>query len=118
MRRLNAAAKVVGELSPERRRLLAMRAAFGPRTASCCGSRRIRSATSRRSADALVAAELDQAGLHRGSVCGVRILERLDELAALGDRIGYSPEEDAAHELAPGWFEQAGLESRSMRPGT
>jgi acetylornithine deacetylase/succinyl-diaminopimelate desuccinylase-like protein len=40
----------------------------------------------------------------------VRILERLDELAALGDRIGYSPEEDAAHALAEGWFRQAGLE--------
>jgi len=40
----------------------------------------------------------------------VRILERLDELAALGDRIGYSPEEDAAHELAAGWFREAGLE--------
>ena len=43
-------------------------------------------------------------------LCRMRILERLDELAALGDRIGYSPEEDAAHELARGWFEQAGLE--------
>jgi len=40
----------------------------------------------------------------------VRILERLDELAALGDRIGYSREEDAAHELAAGWFRAAGLE--------
>jgi allantoate deiminase len=40
----------------------------------------------------------------------VRILERLDELAALGDRIGYSAEEDAAHELAAGWFREAGLE--------
>ena len=40
----------------------------------------------------------------------VRILDRLDELAALGDRIGYSPEEDAAHELAAGWFREAGLE--------
>jgi acetylornithine deacetylase/succinyl-diaminopimelate desuccinylase-like protein len=40
----------------------------------------------------------------------VRIFERLDELAALGDRIGYSPEEDAAHELAAGWFREAGLE--------
>jgi len=39
----------------------------------------------------------------------VRILERLDQLAALGDRIGYSPEEDAAHELASGWFREAGL---------
>ena len=40
----------------------------------------------------------------------MRILERLDELAALGDRIGYSPEEDAAHELAAFWFREAGLE--------
>ena len=40
----------------------------------------------------------------------MRILERLDELAAIGDRIGYSPEEDAAHELAAGWFREAGLE--------
>ena len=40
----------------------------------------------------------------------MRILERLDELAALGDRIGYSPEEDAAHELAAGWFREAGLQ--------
>jgi allantoate deiminase len=40
----------------------------------------------------------------------VRILERLDELAALGDRIGYSAEEDAAHELAARWFGEAGLE--------
>ena len=40
----------------------------------------------------------------------MRVLERLDELAAIGDRIGYSPEEDAAHELAAGWFREAGLE--------
>jgi allantoate deiminase len=38
------------------------------------------------------------------------MLERLDELAALGDRIGYSPAEDAAHALAGGWFREAGLE--------
>jgi allantoate deiminase len=41
----------------------------------------------------------------------MRILERLDQLAALGDRIGYSPEEDAAHALATGWFRDAGLET-------
>ncbi|MGH3072131.1 MAG: Zn-dependent hydrolase [Gaiellaceae bacterium] len=40
----------------------------------------------------------------------MRILERLDQLAALGDRVGYSPEEDAAHELAAEWFRAAGLE--------
>jgi acetylornithine deacetylase/succinyl-diaminopimelate desuccinylase-like protein len=40
----------------------------------------------------------------------MRILERLEQLAAIGDRIGYSPEEDAAHEFAAGWFREAGLE--------
>jgi acetylornithine deacetylase/succinyl-diaminopimelate desuccinylase-like protein len=40
----------------------------------------------------------------------MRILERLEQLATIGDRIGYSAEEDAAHELATGWFHQAGLE--------
>jgi acetylornithine deacetylase/succinyl-diaminopimelate desuccinylase-like protein len=39
----------------------------------------------------------------------MRILERLEQLAAIGDRIGYSAEEDAAHELAAGWFREAGL---------
>jgi len=45
----------------------------------------------------------------------VRALDRLDELYAIGggpgaNRVGYSPEEDAAHALARGWLEQAGLE--------
>ena len=40
----------------------------------------------------------------------MRVLERLEELAAIGDRIGYSPEEQAAHDLAAGWFREAGLE--------
>jgi allantoate deiminase len=42
----------------------------------------------------------------------VRTLERLDELYAIGGgtRRGYSPEEDAAHELAAGWMEEVGLE--------
>ena len=40
----------------------------------------------------------------------MRILERLEQLAAIGDRIGYSAEEDRAHELATGWFREAGLE--------
>jgi acetylornithine deacetylase/succinyl-diaminopimelate desuccinylase-like protein len=40
----------------------------------------------------------------------MRILERLEQLATIGDRIGYSAEEDAAHGLATGWFRQAGLE--------
>ena len=64
VRRLNAAAKVTAELSPERRRLLAMRAAFGlpygellrftPDPLGDLEAGRY---------DALVAAELDQAGL-------------------------------------------------------
>ncbi|MDX6398921.1 MAG: allantoate deiminase [Gaiellaceae bacterium] len=40
----------------------------------------------------------------------MRLLERLEQLAAIGDRIGYSPEEDRAHELAATWFREAGLE--------
>ena len=40
-----------------------------------------------------------------------RLLERLDELYAIGaTRIGYSPEEDAAHGLAARWLDEAGLE--------
>jgi acetylornithine deacetylase/succinyl-diaminopimelate desuccinylase-like protein len=38
------------------------------------------------------------------------VIERLDALARIGDRLGYSPEEDAAHELAGGWMREAGLE--------
>jgi acetylornithine deacetylase/succinyl-diaminopimelate desuccinylase-like protein len=38
------------------------------------------------------------------------MLERLEQLAAIGDRVGYSPEEDRAHEVAAGWFREAGLE--------
>jgi allantoate deiminase len=40
----------------------------------------------------------------------MKLFERLEQLAAIGDRIGYSPEEDRAHELAAGWFREAGLE--------
>jgi acetylornithine deacetylase/succinyl-diaminopimelate desuccinylase-like protein len=45
----------------------------------------------------------------------VRVLERLEALYAIGpgpgaNRIGYSAEEDAAHDLARGWMEQAGFE--------
>jgi len=44
----------------------------------------------------------------------MRVLERLDELYAIGggpgaNRIGGSPEEDRAHELAAGWMRHAGL---------
>jgi allantoate deiminase len=45
----------------------------------------------------------------------VRVLERLEQLYAIGagpgaNRIGYSAEEDEAHELARGWLQEAGLE--------
>lgn len=40
----------------------------------------------------------------------MRILERIEQVYAIGDRIGYSDEEDAAHELAAGWMREAGLE--------
>jgi allantoate deiminase len=45
----------------------------------------------------------------------VRVLERLDELYAIGggpgaNRLGYSPAEDEAHRLAAGWMREAGLE--------
>jgi acetylornithine deacetylase/succinyl-diaminopimelate desuccinylase-like protein len=48
-------------------------------------------------------------------VSATRALRRLDELYAIGDgpganRIGYSPEEDEAHELARRWLEEAGLQ--------
>jgi acetylornithine deacetylase/succinyl-diaminopimelate desuccinylase-like protein len=39
----------------------------------------------------------------------VRLLERIETVYALGDRIGYSPEEDRAHELAAAWMREAGL---------
>jgi acetylornithine deacetylase/succinyl-diaminopimelate desuccinylase-like protein len=39
------------------------------------------------------------------------ILDRLDEIYAIAQhRAAYSPEEDAAHELAAGWMREAGLE--------
>jgi acetylornithine deacetylase/succinyl-diaminopimelate desuccinylase-like protein len=52
----------------------------------------------------------------------VRALERLDRLYAIGagpgaNRIGYSPEEDEAHELARGWLEEAALEVESDAAG-
>jgi acetylornithine deacetylase/succinyl-diaminopimelate desuccinylase-like protein len=40
----------------------------------------------------------------------MRVRERLDQLYAMGDRIGYSPEEDEAHRVARGWMEEAGLD--------
>lgn len=40
-----------------------------------------------------------------------RVLERLDEIYAIAQhRAGYSPEEDAAHELAANWLREAGLD--------
>jgi acetylornithine deacetylase/succinyl-diaminopimelate desuccinylase-like protein len=41
----------------------------------------------------------------------MNVLERLDEIYAIGQhRAGYSPEEDAAHELAAVWMREAGLD--------
>ena len=64
VRRLNAAAKAVGELSPERQRLLAMRAAFGlPYGELLRFTKDPLGDLEAGRYDALVAAELDQAGL-------------------------------------------------------
>lgn len=64
IRRLNAAAKAVGELSPERRRLLAMRAAFGlPYGELLRFTKDPLGDLEAGRYDALVAAELEQAGL-------------------------------------------------------
>ena len=38
-----------------------------------------------------------------------KVLARLDDLYALGDKVGYTPAEDEAHRLARGWMGQAGL---------
>ena len=38
-----------------------------------------------------------------------RVLERLDALYALGDKIGYSAAEDEAHRIVGAWMEDAGL---------
>jgi acetylornithine deacetylase/succinyl-diaminopimelate desuccinylase-like protein len=47
-----------------------------------------------------------------------RVLGRLDELYAIGaTRIGYSAEEDAAHELAASWLAEAGLAVEVDRAG-
>jgi allantoate deiminase len=41
----------------------------------------------------------------------VRVLDRIDAIHAVAQhRAAYSPEEDAAHELAAGWMQEAGLE--------
>ena len=40
----------------------------------------------------------------------MQILERIERIATIGDRIGYSPQEDEAHALAATWMEEAGLE--------
>jgi acetylornithine deacetylase/succinyl-diaminopimelate desuccinylase-like protein len=39
----------------------------------------------------------------------MRILERLERISAIGDRAGYSPQEDEAHQLAAAWMRDAGL---------
>jgi allantoate deiminase len=41
----------------------------------------------------------------------VRVMDRIEEIYAIAQHRGaYSPEEDAAHELAAGWMREAGLE--------
>jgi acetylornithine deacetylase/succinyl-diaminopimelate desuccinylase-like protein len=49
----------------------------------------------------------------------VGVLDRLDELYTIGggSRLAYTPEEDAAHELAAGWMREAGLEVASDEVG-
>ncbi len=49
----------------------------------------------------------------------MRVLERLDELYAIGGgtRLAYTPEEDAAHALAAEWMRDAGLEVSSDEVG-
>jgi allantoate deiminase len=51
-----------------------------------------------------------------------RIFERLEQLYRIGggrgaNRIGYSPEEQEAHDLCAGWLEEAGLEVESDGAG-
>ena len=48
-----------------------------------------------------------------------RIEKRLNKLYAIGagTRLGYSPEENAAHELAAGWMREAGLETEADEAG-
>ncbi|MGH3105264.1 MAG: Zn-dependent hydrolase [Gaiellaceae bacterium] len=53
--------------------------------------------------------------LTRSEAAAKRAVARLDELYAIGEgpganRLGYSPEEDEAHELAARWMRDAGLE--------
>src|SRR4051812_49964048 len=46
------------------------------------------------------------------------MIERLDAIYAIAQhRAGYSPEEDAAHELAAGWMREAGLEGSRDEAG-
>lgn len=40
----------------------------------------------------------------------MRLLDRIEQIYAIGDRIGYSSQEDAAHDLAAGWMRDAGLD--------
>ena len=49
----------------------------------------------------------------------MRVMERLDAIYAIAQhRAGYSPEEDAAHELAAQWMREAGLEVSRDEAGT
>jgi acetylornithine deacetylase/succinyl-diaminopimelate desuccinylase-like protein len=47
----------------------------------------------------------------------VRILERIERIAAVGERLGYSAAENEAHELAAGWMRDGGLAVSRDRAG-
>jgi len=40
----------------------------------------------------------------------IEIIQRIERIAAIGDRPGYSPAEDAAHDVAAAWMAEAGLD--------
>ena len=91
-----------------------------------CGRRRVSAALRRARGGDLVGLGLrvDRAAAARGparpaSIARMsRILARLDEIYAIGQhRAGYSPEEDAAHELASHWLREAGLDVTSDDAG-
>src|SRR3954463_14777754 len=48
----------------------------------------------------------------------VRVLDRIEAVYAIAQhRAAYSPQEDAAHELAAGWMQEAGLQGARDRAG-
>jgi acetylornithine deacetylase/succinyl-diaminopimelate desuccinylase-like protein len=47
----------------------------------------------------------------------VKLLERIERIAAIGDRPGYSVQEDEAHRMAAEWMRDAGLEVEADEAG-